>query len=157
MKDIDVIKALECCYKLDTWCSPENQGKCPLYGDEEEHCDKHLLKLARNLIVEQKAEIEVLKDDVEFLDKHNDELIREIEKLQKVNESFSCMGKLYSEIKSEAYKEFADEIDYEILHKEFWNAHPHTSQVWLNGYEQCMRDIRVMLKDKLKELVGEDK
>jgi hypothetical protein len=58
-------------------------------------------------------------------------------------------------VEAEAIKEFANEFEYEILHKEFWNDHPHTSQVWLNGYEQCMRDMRVMLKDKLKEMVGE--
>lgn len=57
---------------------------------------------------------------------------------------------------SEAIKEFASEFEYEIIHKEFWKDHPHTSQVWLNGYEQCMRDIRVMLKDKIKEMVGEE-
>lgn len=34
----------------------------------------------------------------------------EIERLQKANESFSCVGKLYSEIKSEARKEFADRL-----------------------------------------------
>lgn len=34
----------------------------------------------------------------------------EIERLEKANESFSDMGKLYSEIKSEAIKEFADEF-----------------------------------------------
>lgn len=58
---------------------------------------------------------------------------------------------------TKAIKEFANEFEYEILHKEFWNDHPHTSQVWLNGYEQCMRDMRVMLKDKIKEMVGDDK
>ncbi len=34
----------------------------------------------------------------------------EIERLQKANKSFSCLGMLYSEIKSEARKEFWEQI-----------------------------------------------
>ena len=32
--------------------------------------------------------------------------------------------------------------------------HPNTSQTWLNGYEQCLRDMRVLLKDKIAKEMG---
>ena len=96
MTDNEIIKALECCSEVYGWCLPENRAKCPLYGynGEDEFCDKHLSKSALGIIKRQKAEIE---------------------RLQKANESFSCLGKMYSEIKSEARKEFAERLKKEAL------------------------------------------
>lgn len=39
----------------------------------------------------------------------------EIERLQKANESFADLGKLYSEIKAEAIKEFAERLKEEAI------------------------------------------
>jgi hypothetical protein len=58
-------------------------------------------------------------------------------------------------IKSEAIKEFADKLEYEILRNESWNDYPETNQEWQNGYKQCVVDIRVLLKDMVKKMVGD--
>ena len=150
LTDSEIVKALECCIG-------DTDGKdcfgCPLY--EIDDCQAHLNLATLDLINRQKEEKGALINGQETLQKYITTLQAEIKDLQKVVvEDFA--SEYDNKIKAEAYKEFADEIDYEILHKEFWNAHPHTSQVWLNGYEQCMRDMRVMLKDKLKEMEGDN-
>ncbi len=84
VRDDDIIKALECC-QVDKSCKG-----CPSqrkFG-KDAMCP-HLNRLAVDLINRQKAEIE---------------------RLEKANESFSCMGKMYSEIKSEARIEFAERL-----------------------------------------------
>jgi hypothetical protein len=73
------------------------------------------------------------------------------------SKSIEDYDRLLIDISAETIKDFANEFEHEILHKEFWNDHPYTGRVWLNGYEQCMRDIRVILKDKLKEMADDTK
>ena len=83
-------------------------------------------------IVEQKqAEIEKLRAIKEvILDNYQNsineviQLRAEIERLQKENESFSCLGKMYSEIKAEAIKEFAERFEEE-LGEDFFNHYPY--------------------------------
>lgn len=43
----------------------------------------------------------------------------EIERLQSIADSFADIGKLYSEIKAEAYKEFAEEVNKELFGEEY--------------------------------------
>lgn len=131
---------------------------------------------ASDIINRQKAEIESLRkaildadySSITALKAKQNWHIENSEYIRKLNEENDKLKDMYysmqstlakmsmgvEQAKAEAIKEFANEFEYEILHKEFWNDHPHASQVWLNGYEQCMRDIRVMLKDKLKEMEG---
>ena len=49
-----------------------------------------------------------LGDDYERALEEINRLKEEVERLENENESFSCLGKMYSEIKSEAYKEFVE-------------------------------------------------
>ena len=88
MTDNEIIKALPKVLYGGHGCS-----KCKYdNGRGDDRCGLKGCRIARNaldLINRQKAEIE---------------------RLEKANESFSDMGKLYSEIKSEAIKEFADEF-----------------------------------------------
>jgi hypothetical protein len=161
----ETIKALECCGKFGSFVCDE---KCPVFKSKCEtlsDCRLKLHKLSLDLINRQQAEIERLKHEREVLieDIHHsaDQINEQLEEIERLTINMNAFGlgmkrekERADTTRAEAIKEFADEIDYEILHKEFWNDHPHTSQVWLNGYEQCMRDMRVMLKDKLKEMVG---
>lgn len=113
VRDNEIIKALECC-QVDESCkgcpSQRKFGKdaiCP-----------HLNELAVDLINRQKAETEALKDDVEFLDKNNDELIRETERLQKAIKVQDIMieqqdYKIKS-AKAEARKEFAERLKEKV-------------------------------------------
>jgi hypothetical protein len=85
MTDNEIIKALECCV---------NNGDCrecalnPKKGNYG-YCTGLAIKSALDLITRQKAEIE---------------------RLQLTVDSFTDIGKLYSEIKAEAYKEFAEKL-----------------------------------------------
>lgn len=179
----ETMKALECCYELDTWCSPENQNKCPLYGYEAEHCDKYLLKAARELIDHQKEclkkkdiEIDILirkkealKDEVSDLRaeveafkksvREHAEMLAErdvqIKMLQKENEAFAPLGKMYSEIKSDARKEFADEF-LEKLNQEndlyVRCAKNLLSEDFQRGYEEKNDDVVKIVRHLLKEV-----
>lgn len=78
----------------------------------------------------------------------------EIERLQKANESFSCMGMLYSEIKSKARKEFADEF-LEKLNQEndlyVRCAKNLLSEDFQRGYEEKNDDVVKIVRHLLKE------
>lgn len=103
MQESELIKALECCYELDGWCSPENQNKCPLYGYEEEHCDKHLLKATLDLIKRQKTAIDILIRKKETLQDEIAEQQAEVEELQKYKHD-------YYVLQSITRKEFAERL-----------------------------------------------
>ena len=81
MTDNDIIKALECHSKR--MCS-----ECPL-REEFGGCSQKAFTLAFELINRQKAELE---------------------RLQIANRCFADIGKLYSEIRVEAIKEFAEKL-----------------------------------------------
>jgi hypothetical protein len=144
----ELTKSLEC---LHNRLVSNYNDNVPFEQYEE---DRLTVCNALDLINRQQAEIE-------RLERVNGDLLKIADTRKKANFSLlvenTSLKKKIRTARAEAIKEFANEFEYEILHKEFWNDHPHTSQVWLNGYEQCMRDMRVMLKDKLKEMVGEDK
>lgn len=90
MNDNDIIKALECC--LDNDILDTNCKECPLKKQNPE-CMDIMMKAILDLINRQKAEIERLK---------------------KENNQFADIGKMYSEIKSEAIKEFAVRLKEEL-------------------------------------------
>ena len=90
MTDNEIIKALECCGVYD--CE-----FCPCYT-EDLGCDYNLELLALDLIRRQNIKLE---------------------KLQKENRQFADIGKMYSEIKSEARKEFAKRLKDEIENLEY--------------------------------------
>ena len=87
MTDNEIINALDCCHsELGNMCSI-----CPLFDPDNDYCEDELHKNALNLINRQKAEIEELKKgftaDADFFASEYD-----------------------SKIKSEAIKEFAEEL-----------------------------------------------
>jgi hypothetical protein len=84
LTDNEIIKALECCKSvIGGNCDACPYVCCNMYEESD------AIKDAISLINRQKAEIE---------------------RLQKVNDSFTDIGKLYSEIKAEAIKEFAERL-----------------------------------------------
>ena len=142
MTDNEIIKALECCINDDCDNCPDTFG----------NCEHNAMRNALNLINRQQAEIEKLKienqsllndenpyklnymeckeiakETIECLGKYLDLVKRqqaEIEKLQKVNDSFTDIGKLYSEIKVEAVKEFADRLQIRCIKQDgcLWSS-----------------------------------
>ncbi|MBQ6698445.1 MAG: hypothetical protein IJN09_05325 [Oscillospiraceae bacterium] len=129
MNDNEIITAMECCASSTT---SEACRRCPL-GDTDV-CVKDsnaLLKSAIDLIKRKNAENEELKlrnqkltSDLtsakaeveafkESIREHAEMLAErdvQIRMLQKENEAFAPLGMLYSEIKSEARKEFAERL-----------------------------------------------
>ena len=117
MKDEKIIEALVC-------CSSQEYGeckKCPKYPGED-FCSEKLHAAALDLINRQKAEIE---------------------RLEKANESFSCMGKMYSEIKSEARKEFAERFKDKA-----------EKTTWISGGQLEVKDYK-MSRAELDNLLAE--
>lgn len=84
MTDNEIIKALE-------WCE-QFENNIVFKGSGDERCVQALQRMV------------VIKHALKEYNRQK----AEIERLRKANESFSCMGKMYSEIKSEARKEFAE-------------------------------------------------
>jgi hypothetical protein len=97
--DKEIIKALECC--ITNKCD-----ECAIYKECHNENGKGRVQVVLDLIKRQQAEIEWLKKIVEDYAKAEEE----IERLQKENERFADIGKLYSAIKSEAIKEFAERL-----------------------------------------------
>lgn len=87
MTDKEIIKALECCNEPPSQCDD-----CPLSGMVG--CQAKTMESALDLINRQQAEIE---------------------RLQKENNQFADIGKMYSEIRAEAIKEFAERLKQKIL------------------------------------------
>lgn len=120
--------------------------KCDLLMNEKDIISAYERAIANsNLINRLQAKIDELKHEREVLiedihhytDKINEQL-KEIERLKKVNDSFTDIGKLYSEIKSEAYKEFAEYL------KEKWSN---------NDYYSPDVDFDEFVDNLLKEMV----
>ena len=89
MTENEIIKALECCGKpVNEECCSE----CPYHLGGQENCHK------------------LIEDVIDLINRKQ----AEIERLQKVNDSFTDIGKLYSEIKVEAIKEFAKRLKSSI-------------------------------------------
>lgn len=113
--DEEVIKALECCIKSDSVSAC--MSGCPLY--EANYCPciddaNALTTYALDLINRQKAEIAALTSAVdnstkEFLKLHDTYQDQKAE-----IERFADIGKMYSEIKAEAIKEFAERLKSEL-------------------------------------------
>lgn len=68
------------------------------------------LKVAEEIIYRQKAEKEALIAGQETLHKYIVEQKTEIERLQKKQDLFADIGKMHSEIKTEAIKEFSERL-----------------------------------------------
>lgn len=106
LTDADIKKALECCIN---WKREGDCAKCPAY-ESKELCIKQIRILALDLINRLQAENERLKDRV-----NKQGLIAQIviddDKLENIKND--CLERIeynIKEIKSEAYKEFAERL-----------------------------------------------
>lgn len=120
MTDQEIIKALECCAK-HYGCMD-----CPARGKDD--CMTNLYKISLSLIEKLKKDIEEWKTNWNELHKitmhrgyilierwdENQGLKAEVEMLKKENHWFSDLGKMDSEIRAEAVKEFAERLKKEI-------------------------------------------
>jgi hypothetical protein len=158
LTDNEIVKALECCGDEQglNWCVD-----CPYYNKENDLCQEDLHRDALDLINRQKAEKEALINGQETLQKYIAEQKAENERLKRKlvayepsvdSGLFSQMlleqkekaeafeKKWKAEIKSEAYKEFAERLKEDAY------------DVVLFGEVVTIYTINELLK----ELVGED-
>lgn len=113
MTETEVIKALECCEVGKDKCR-----KCPFYCTVPA-CSRYLAQFALDLINRQQAEIE---------------------KLQKENERFADIGKMYSEVRAEVIKEFANRLtDKADLIKA--NAFESRLAIWQDDIDNLVKEM----------------
>ena len=184
MTDREIIKALECCTKDDCNKCPNNFGNCysNLAGyalDLIHHKDAEIRNYIRVAEKQQKVSmdrhfvIKRLTEERNAFRHYYDECLKdlkkahaEIERLKKENNQFTDIGKLYSEIKAESIKEFAERLKEEIVEalKSNYNAQNErilkTNKVdefvkYCDGKIAALRGIDDFLDDLLKEMVGD--
>ena len=123
------------------------------------------IKLVKDLINRLQLENDRLKQNLEEAHIDIREHLAEIERLQSINDSFTDIGKLYSEIKAEAYKECIEKVKEEIAEalKSNYKARAEYKQEipiyteteflsYCSGKIDCLRGLDDFLDDLLKEL-----
>ena len=128
LTDEEIIKALECCSEPFNECAG-----CPLY-DDYPSCEIHIIEL----INRQKAEIEKLKECPKCVYEYDGEMTEYC--IQGPCPNF----KTFEQIKSEAYKEFAERLK-------------EKSFKTIRNYGLTKDVVEVCdIDNLLKEMVGED-
>lgn len=159
MTDSEIIKALEVCTTTGASCK-----NCPAYVKVDCSNCKEAFRGALALIKRQKAEIEQLKSDVStsrnaymFME---DRYEYEKEKVAKAKQKVIDVCKLLKTAKTEAVKEFAEEIEnalesnYEVRRKrmEKYGSEHDEFLSYVDGKIDCLRGLQGFLK----EMVGEN-
>ena len=129
MTDNEIIKANDILDKLDFF-DGQRAGRELWFNKPEEIQNEDIkdfvddIAFLKDFINRQQAELEKKDVEIDILIRKKEtlkdevsELRAEVERLQKANESFSCLGMLYSEIKAEARKEFAERVTDRISDK----------------------------------------
>jgi hypothetical protein len=112
----EIKKGLECCG------SPEGDScfYCPFSGSPLEYCTTKLHTEAVALINHQQAEIERLRTE---------------------NNQFADIGKMYSEIRAEAIKEFAESLKKEVFRKEFHTAYGNIEMIGAGAIDNLVKEM----------------
>ena len=126
MTDKEIIKALECCI------NDENCENCPLHHKKIEN--------ACVLTV-----VEFYKEILDLINRQQAEIERLNIRLRKERHQFDDLGKMYSEIRAEAIKEFAQRLKKEKY-----------SVCAGHGMSECVVSV-YDINNLVKEMVGEDK
>ena len=169
MTDSDIVKALEYC----TNCVCNNdKDECPLL--KMSFCKNYLMKQSLDLINRQKAEIERLKRKLVGYEPSIDSGLFSQMLLEQKEKAEAFEKKWKAEVKSEAYREFAEKVEKELFikqneHRDHWmetlNRHRGTEVYkdyewsvdnWLRGYGEAVQDILAINQNFLKKLEGED-
>ena len=129
MTDNEIIKAVECCLAKEN-CEVISCEKCPL--EKQYECMDIMFHQTLDLINRQKAEIESLKHRKTELQIRNQELQHE---------------------KSEAIKEFAEELEYFVLNEDIEVAEPKCKdyESYINGANQFRHQIKNGINSLVKE------
>lgn len=138
MTDKQIIKAVGICRSQDT-C----RG-CPYHELYMAGCVGALMKDVFDLINRQKAEIERLKRGVTFT--------FTIEDFESIKETI--ISNIDNKIKSEAIKEFAEELEYFVLNEDIEVVEPKCKdyESYINGASQFQHQIKNCINNLVKEM-----
>ena len=124
MTDAEIIKALECCDFTDIKACEE----CPLYNTFD--CSFVIIEKTLDLVNRQNSEIERLKQEINMAKCVYKELLSYKKALQTA--------------KSEAIKEFAEELEYFVLNEDIEVVEPKCKdyESYINGANQFRHQIK---------------
>ena len=147
MTDNEIIKALECCAN-----GKSCYDVCP-FDDKFGiiSCTKKLSNATLDLINRQKAEIERLEKEIKDKERaYNDELCSRKEWQTKCRE----LLKEKQIIKSEAIKDFAEELEYFVLNEDIEVVEPKCKdyESYINGANQFRHQIKNGINNLVKEM-----
>jgi FtsZ-binding cell division protein ZapB len=117
MIDVEIIKALECCKNGQCADCPRIYTPYEIF-----RCKEDLISNALDLINRQKAEIERLREE---------------------NNQFADIGKMYSEIKAEAIKEYIEKLKSKAY-----------LENGVTGFQEMVVDVRD-IDETYDEMVGD--
>lgn len=131
--------------ELDEHCDNCDFIKIINLKEEKEKSEKAKLKLVA--CCKNSAEkIKNQREQLKACNKKIEEQQAEIERLKKENHCFADIGKMYSEIKSEARKEFVEQLEAEIISSDKYIREYDDSEVQ-KAYNKGLRDARNLLKE----------
>ena len=114
MNDNEIIKALKMCGNIVVSSCKE----CSFHISCNANCVRNLMRNVLDLINRKNADLKQKDTEIDILIRKKEtlkdevaELRAEVERLQREQEIFGDIGKLYSEVKAEAYKELANLIE----------------------------------------------
>lgn len=126
LTDDEIIKVLECCYASTGDC----ENNCPMC--DLENCNDVLMSgYVRDLIERQKIEIERLKGSV-------------------ITNTIMESQRIKREAKTEAYKEFAEELKNILRNIPKWNVKKLNFNNVGFSYDDVFFSIENLLKEKIK-------
>ena len=149
MTDNEIIKTLDCC--IHSCCVG-----CPCADDDAISCN-YDKKDVLDLINRQKAIIEKSEKVEHFADKAIETANAEIERLnielQSMRSAANSYKMHYVTAKSEAIKEFAEEIEYFVLNEDIEVVEPKCKdyESYINGANQFRHQIKNGINNLIKE------
>ena len=143
MTDNEIIKAVGCCIG-NTKCD-----ECPMFRTQ--NCMNKVFGYALDLINRQKAEIERLKAEIVIRDKIIDERGKEV---FRHDNAIRSLHKQLDNLKSEAIKEFAEELEYFVLNEDVEIVKPKCKYYgsYINGANQFRHQIKNGINNLVKEM-----
>ena len=136
LPDSEIVKALECAIRNNCDCN------CVFLLPNKVQDVLDLINRQNAKIDYKEAEIILLRDEGAKANLEVERLLQKLQQAQETIDSFTDIGKVYSEIKAEAYKECIEKVRKLAV-----------------GMHPCSDEMRIFdsdLDNILKELVGED-
>lgn len=146
MTDEQVVKAFECCKKIEEGCSHEYCFECPMFEEDVDECTASLFGKVLDLIKRQQAEIE---DLIERLKEYKSfpcftKDTQFVSVSRKADGQFTADKMIQVEvdkIRAEAYKEFAEKLLESKYESSDWSHGEHPYVVEESDIENLLYEL----------------